>query len=130
MLNAMHRAWKDVPLEPLSMLAVRQYIHGEQAMVARFELRAGAVVPWHEHHNEQISLILEGRVRFSIRDGLEETVIEVVAGDTVVIPGHLPHQIEVLEDALAFDVFAPPREDWIAGDDASLRKPPNLEKPV
>jgi quercetin dioxygenase-like cupin family protein len=121
-LNAVHQAWKDVPLEALSPLVVRQYIHGAQAMVARFELRASAVVPWHEHHNEQISLILEGRVRFHFRDGIEETVIEAVAGDTVVIPAHLPHQIEVLEDARAIDVFAPPRADWIEGNDAYLRQ--------
>jgi hypothetical protein len=30
--------------------------------------------------------------------------------------------VEVLEESVAVDVFAPVREDWIRGDDAYLRK--------
>jgi len=29
--------------------------------------------------------------------------------------------VEALEDSLAVDLFSPPREDWIRGDDAYLR---------
>ena len=65
-MKAILQSWKNVKLEQLSPLIMRRYIHGQQAMVASFELKAGAVVPWHEHANEQISLILEGRVRFFV----------------------------------------------------------------
>jgi quercetin dioxygenase-like cupin family protein len=121
-MNVTHRGWNDVPLQQLSALITRQHIHGAQAMVARFALKAGAHIPWHEHPHEQISLLLEGRARFTVHDGGEERAFEVVAGETVVIPGGVPHQIEILEDVLAFDVFAPPREDWLSGDDAYLRR--------
>jgi hypothetical protein len=30
--------------------------------------------------------------------------------------------VEALEDTLVMDVFSPPRADWIAGDDAYLRR--------
>jgi quercetin dioxygenase-like cupin family protein len=129
-MKAILQNWENVKLEQLSPLVARRYVHGEQAMVASFELKAGAVVPWHEHANEQISILLDGRVRFLFKTGNEEYALEAVSGDTVVIPGHVPHCVAALEDSRAFDVFAPPREDWIAGDDAYLRNPPNLEKPV
>jgi hypothetical protein len=34
---------------------------------------------------------------------------------------YVPHCVKVLEDSRAFDVFALPREDWIAGTDTYLR---------
>lgn len=113
-MTAVKRAWNDVRAEEMVPGVTRQYVHGEQAMVARFELRAGAVVPWHEHANEQISVLLSGRARFEFGGAGAPEVMEAGAGDTIVIPGHLPHQVTVLEDAQVIDVFAPPRADWIA----------------
>ncbi len=129
-MKAILQSWKNVKLEQLSPLIMRRYIHGQQAMVASFELKAGAVVPWHEHANEQISLILEGRVRFLYKNGDKQHSFEAVSGDTVVIPGGVPHCVEIIEDSRAFDVFAPPREDWIAGADTYLRDPAKHEEPV
>jgi hypothetical protein len=44
------------------------------------------------------------------------------------IPAHLPHSAEALEDTLDVDVFHPPRQDWLDGDDAYLRQA--LRRPV
>ena len=60
---------------------------------------------------------LSGRLRFVV--GEEER--EVGAGESVRIPGGVPHRVEALEDSLVLDVFAPRREDWLRGDDAYLR---------
>jgi quercetin dioxygenase-like cupin family protein len=46
----------------------------------------------------------------------------VSAGQSIVLPPHMPHGVEALEDSLVVDVFAPAREDWIRGDDAYLRR--------
>lgn len=113
-MRAIKRAWRDVQAEVPVPGVSRQFVHGEQAMVAQFELAAGAVVPWHEHPNEQISVILSGRTRFEFGSPDAPEVVEASGGDTVVIPGGVPHQVTVLEAARVFDVFAPPREDWIA----------------
>jgi quercetin dioxygenase-like cupin family protein len=43
-------------------------------------------------------------------------------GQVLELKPHLPHGVEVLEDAVVLDLFTPPREDWIRGDDAYLRK--------
>jgi len=46
----------------------------------------------------------------------------VAAGESLVIPPNVPHGVVALEDTVVTDVFTPRREDWIAGDDAYLRR--------
>lgn len=108
-----------IPVEALNPLIDRQFVYGERTMLARLILRKGAIVPKHSHENEQITYILEGALRFTMGDG---RVLTVSAGEVLVIPSHMPHSAEALEDTLDLDMFTPPREDWIAGTDAYLRK--------
>ena len=109
--------WDDEPLERLSDGIGRRMLNGEALTLAQITLAAGAVVPEHDHPNEQIATVVSGRLRFVV--GGEER--EVGPGESVLIPGGVPHRVEVLEDAVVLDVFAPRREDWIRGDDAYLR---------
>lgn len=109
--------WKSVELEHLNPLLDRQMVVGEQIMVSRVLLKKGCVVPEHSHHNEQVTYILEGALKFHI-DGRE---IVVHAGEVLCIPPHMPHQAEALEDTVDLDVFTPPREDWLGKTDQYLR---------
>jgi len=113
--------WNLLEEEPLNPLLGRKMIHGQNVTVARIRLRKGAVVPLHSHSNEQISMLESGALRFTIAG--EERVLR--AGDALVIPPDAPHMVEALEDSLAVDLFSPPREDWIRGDDAYLRDAAN-----
>lgn len=110
--------WNRVQKEQLNPLFTRQVIHGDTMTVARIQLRKGCSVPEHSHHNEQISMVEQGSLRF-VLGGVEKIV---KAGEVLRIPPHLPHSAEALEDCTAVDLFSPPREDWIRGDDAYLRK--------
>ena len=78
---------------------------------------SGAHVPLHHHHNEQVTYILEGALKFAI-DGQE---IVVRAGEVLCIPPHMPHEAWALEDTVDLDVFDPPREDWLNKTDDYLR---------
>jgi len=112
----LHR-WSDVKKEQLGPLVMRQVIHGETMTLARFEVRKGAVLPEHSHVNEQISTFERGRGRFVL--GGREVIVS--AGESLRIAPNVPHSIECLEDSVVMEVFSPPREDWIRGDDAYLR---------
>jgi quercetin dioxygenase-like cupin family protein len=101
----------------MNPLLSRQVVHTAACTLARLELKAGAVVPMHSHINEQISMILAGRLVFRGPGG--EHVAS--AGLCVQLPPNEPHSVEVLEDAVVLDLFVPPREDWIRGEDAYLR---------
>ena len=118
--SARHYRWEDLPREELSPLIGRRLITGDQMMMAHVYLAKGAVVPKHEHLNEQLTYILEGRLRFWLGENGEE-VRDVGAGEVLHIPAHVPHKAEALEDTLDVDVFHPPRQDWLDGSDAYLR---------
>lgn len=113
-----HR-WDDVEHEQLNELAARRVVHSERMTTARIYLKKDAVVPRHSHENEQISHILEGKLRFEF-DGGDYVV---GAGEMMEIASNEPHRVVALEDSLAMDVFQPVRQDWISGDDAYLRNP-------
>lgn len=121
--QASHLRWADVPVEPMNPLLTRAFVTGEQAMIARIDLKKGCVVPFHSHPNEQIAWIVEGSLRFTLDEGEGKRDVVVRAGEVLVIPAHLPHMAEALEDTLDYDIFAPPRQDWIAKEDAYLRDP-------
>jgi quercetin dioxygenase-like cupin family protein len=80
-------------------------------------MKRGCLVPEHSHHHEQISHVLSGTLRFVV----EGNEVVVGAGELLLIPPHVPHSAEALEDSLAIDTFSPPREDWINKTDQYLR---------
>jgi len=104
-----HHRWNEIVPEQITPAVSRRYITGDRVTVARFELKRGGVVQMHAHHNEQVSFIIEGALRFKI-NGRE---IVVRSGELIQIPGNVPHEVDVLEDTLAVDVFSPIRQDWI-----------------
>jgi quercetin dioxygenase-like cupin family protein len=115
--EATYTKWSDVEVEQLSSTIGRQFIVGTDMMIARVLLKKGGHVPMHQHHNEQITYILEGALRFVV--GGKEVVVR--AGEVLCIPPHVPHEAFAVEDTVDLDIFNPPREDWINRDDAYLR---------
>jgi quercetin dioxygenase-like cupin family protein len=109
--------WHTIPLEELNPLLQRQFVVGQEIMLARVLLKKGCIVPEHSHHNEQLTYILDGALKFWI-DGRE---IVVHSGEVLCIPAHMPHKAEALEDTVDLDVFNPPRADWIDKTDQYLR---------
>src|SRR5690349_19158361 len=111
-----------MPAESLNPLLRRRLIATERMMIAHVYLEQGAIVPRHEHENEQLTYILEGRLRLWLGEN-DEQVVDVAAGEVLHIPSHLPHRAEALETTLDVDIFCPPRADWLDGTDAYLRRP-------
>jgi quercetin dioxygenase-like cupin family protein len=109
--------WHRVELESLNPLLQRQFVVGQEIMLARVLLKKGCIVPEHSHHNEQLTYVLDGALKFWI-DGRE---IVVHVGEVLCIPAHMPHKAEALEDTVDLDVFNPPRADWINRTDQYLR---------
>ncbi len=120
-----YQRWNEVETERLNPLLDRQLVTGQDLMLARVLLKKGCVVPEHSHHNEQLTYILEGALKFWI-DAKE---IVVHAGEVLCIPPHMPHKAEALEDTVDLDVFHPPRQDWLNKTDAYLREPQAPQRP-
>jgi len=113
--------WEDMPKETLKPDLKRRLISTERMMVAHVYLEQGCLVPKHSHENEQLTYILEGALRFWLGED-ESEVVDVAAGEVLHIPSHLPHRAEALETTLDVDIFCPPRQDWLDGSDAYLRR--------
>ena len=87
------------------------------SIISGILLKKGMIVPEHSHHNEQLTYVVEGALKFWI-DGKE---IVVRGGEVLCIPSNMPHKAEALEDTVDLDVFYPPRQDWLDKSDAYLR---------
>lgn len=96
----------------------RKVIYSKNITLARIYLDGGKTVPEHSHNSEQISYVMEGRLRFEIGGKISEAV----EGDIIVIPPEIPHRVTAMEASVVMDTFSPPRKDWMDGKDDYLRK--------
>ncbi|MGH7690999.1 MAG: cupin domain-containing protein [Gemmatimonadaceae bacterium] len=110
-----------MPRETVSPMLGRRLITGDRLMLAHVYLKEGAIVPRHQHENEQLTYILEGALHFWIGEDEKEEVV-VRAGEVLHIPSMVWHKAEALKDTLDVDIFSPPREDWLNKTDAYLRR--------
>jgi quercetin dioxygenase-like cupin family protein len=113
-----HLAWDSVRLEVLNEKLSRRVVNGEKVMVAQLQFAKDSLVPLHHHESEQISLIIQGAMKFE----LEGREVTVRAGEVLIIPSYVPHSALALEDTTGIDVFSPIRQDWLDGTDTYLRK--------
>jgi quercetin dioxygenase-like cupin family protein len=113
--------WEDMAKEKLKPDLHRRLISAERMMLAHVYMEQGCIVPKHAHENEQLTYILEGVLRFWLGED-ESQIVDVAAGEVLHIPSNLPHKAEALERTLDVDIFCPPRQDWLEGSDAYLRR--------
>jgi quercetin dioxygenase-like cupin family protein len=84
-------------------------LHGERITLSVVELDPDAVVAEHSHENEQLGIVLRGRIDFRVGDERRE----LGPGGTWRIAANTPHEATAGPDgAVVIDVFAPPREDF------------------
>jgi quercetin dioxygenase-like cupin family protein len=112
-----HFRWDDIPPEQVNERFVRKLAWAGGLMISWMECKQGCYVPPHSHENEQLTFVTRGRWRFEI----EGKTIIVGPNEILFIPPNVIHAAEAVEDLVAYDIFTPPREDWIKGEDAYLR---------
>jgi quercetin dioxygenase-like cupin family protein len=84
-------------------------VEGERITFAVVELAPNAVVPEHRHPQEQLGMVIEGRVTFTIGDETRD----LGPGGTWRILSNEAHRVVAgAEGATVIDTFAPTRDDW------------------
>ena len=78
-------------------------------------LEAGSKMPEHRHPQEQIVHILEGRMNLIV-DGVAH---EMTAGDSFYLASGVAHGVETFEHTRVLDTFSPPRDEYLAIDEAN-----------
>lgn len=90
-------------------IKLKTLAYGEKTLLAEFRLEKGAQLPRHAHPHEQTGYLVSGRIRLSIG----EDTFDVKSGDSWCIPGNVEHCAEIIENAVAIEVFSPVREDYL-----------------
>lgn len=84
-------------------------VYGNNTMLTEFRLQKGKLLPMHKHPQEQTGYLVSGHLILIISGERHD----VMPGDSWIIPGDVDHGAEVLEDAIAVEVFSPIREDYL-----------------
>jgi len=116
-----HLNWDQVPMETVNPMMRRQIITGELMTVAKIYFKDGFLVPMHSHHNEQITQVISGLLKFRLGENGEDA-IDVGPGQVIVIPANVPHEALVVGDVVEMDMWAPRRDDWLNQTDDYLRQ--------
>ncbi len=95
--------------EALPGISMKALTWGDNSLLCEFHLRKGAIVPLHQHPQEQTGYLISGRMLFSGDNG--DFVVE--PGSSWNFKGGVAHAANVLEDSLAIEVFSPVRQDYL-----------------
>ncbi len=79
---------------------------GKDILLARFEYDKGSKVPEHIHSYEQVTTVLQGKQKVSIKKGdfMEEFIVE--SGDSYIVPAGYEHNQISLEETVTIDSWS------------------------
>jgi quercetin dioxygenase-like cupin family protein len=81
----------------------------ERVQLTYFEVPPGARFEMHRHYSEQITMVLEGELRFE----LEDEIKCVGPGEVIALPAYAPHAVTAGPDgARAIDAWSPPNQAY------------------
>ncbi len=108
--SALVTDWSKIPVEKTAEGIERQMVVGQNVMMCRFRFAPFVVTSEHSHPHEQITLVVQGTVKFLISG--EERIVS--AGDVLHFPPDNRHGATMLdEEVILIDIFSPIREDFL-----------------
>ena len=96
------------PVEMAEGISRRTLAWGQATMLIETSLDEQANLALHAHPHEQLTYLISGSLELTI--GSETFVLG--PGDSVLVPGGVPHSGVARASSVAIDAFAPPREEF------------------
>jgi len=93
----------DIAVRNVNELLSIQIVQSEQVILGQERLKAGSISTRHNHPEEELVVVISGRLRVMTSDG--DVVME--PGDVYVAEAYAEHQVEALEDSFTVVVFGP-----------------------
>lgn len=87
----------------------RVLAYDEELMCVENSFTKGNAAPLHSHPHLQIAYITEGVFDVEV-DGEGKTLRK---GDSILLPGNIPHSVTCLEDGIVLDIFTPMRKEFV-----------------
>jgi quercetin dioxygenase-like cupin family protein len=123
-LAALVTDWSKVKSEQTAEGIKRQMVVGERLMMCRFTFDPFIVTAEHTHPHEQMTLVIKGKVKFTI----EGEVVIVAPGDVLHFPSNNRHGATMLdEEVVLIDIFSPVREDFLTNQSANGSTPESIK---
>jgi quercetin dioxygenase-like cupin family protein len=83
-------------------------VHTGNVSVANVSLAAGAEVPEHMHHHEQVVTVVDGEIEMTVNG----EPVTLVPGKVLVLHPMVPHSARAIQESRVVDVFHPVREEY------------------
>src|SRR5215468_12273345 len=93
-IAAQHVNWSTIPVESPAEGIERQMVVGQDLIICRFRFSPLLVTPEHRHPHEQMSIVVQGRVRFFIEG--EERI--ALPGDVLHFPSGCWHGATMMDE--------------------------------
>jgi quercetin dioxygenase-like cupin family protein len=90
-------------------VTMRPLVWEKNTLLCEFKLEKGAIIPPHHHPYEQTGHLISGKMNFRI----DKTWQLAEPGDSWSIPENVEHEVEIIEDAIVFELFSPIRPDYL-----------------
>jgi quercetin dioxygenase-like cupin family protein len=113
-------AWADIAREEVLPGITRQTVHGSRQTMVRYLYAPGAIFPMHAHPEEQVTVVVRGRIAFQVGEQWRE----LGPGEVAVIPANLPHGARVIgtEQVETFNALSPRRASAPAVTEHGMRE--------
>jgi len=83
-------------------------VTGGNITIAHIRFKAGAVVPEHQHTNEQIVNVIDGELELTVQG----KAYTLTPGQVMVLEPNIPHAARAVTACRVLDAFHPVREDF------------------
>jgi quercetin dioxygenase-like cupin family protein len=103
------KASSDGYHSPLGGILHKTLAYGDKTLMTEFRLEKGAALPRHSHPHEQTGYLVSGKIRLHIA----EQSYDCGPGDSWCVAGYVEHGADILEDAVAIEVFSPVRQEFL-----------------
>ena len=93
----------------LDGITIKNLAHSQITHLIEVRLEKGAIIPEHNHPQEQTGYLISGKLRFF--SGEDEAI--ALPGDSWTFASSVMHGAEALEDTVVIEVFSPVRHDYL-----------------
>jgi len=103
------KQFSDITITEIAPGFLGKIIHTPNNTINFIEVKAGSVVPRHQHIHHQCAFVIEGQFELTVND-----VPQILDTNTfAVIPSNVFHSGRAITDCKLIDVFNPVRQDFI-----------------
>jgi chorismate mutase/quercetin dioxygenase-like cupin family protein len=101
---------EDLPLKPAVPGAKMWAVGLEKSMLTYFDMKENTSFPEHSHEAEQITMVLEGELTFTVEAGQ----IAIGPGEVIAIPSNVVHSVSTGNaPCKAVDAWSPVKKEYL-----------------